>query len=816
MQKIYNLKDVKKYSLKFDFNLDNKIFRGEEEIILVLEKEIEDLVLDCKDLKIINVFVNGDRARFKLEKDKLRIKNNFKKENSIKIEFEGKLIEKLGGIYLSKYQEGGREKYLITTQFEPNDARSAFPCIDHPSYKAIFEITLIFPKELKAISNTLPLKEETKNNKKIVQFKPTPRMSTYLLYLGVGDFEFLEDKYKNILLRIVTTKGKSRAGKFALECTKKFLSYMENFFGEKYPLEKLDLIAVPDFAFGAMENWGAITFRENLLLFFENITPQNHKPIIAEVIAHELTHMWFGNLVTMKWWDDLWLNESFANYLAYKAVDKYFPKWEMLKNYVFDDQVGAFARDKLIATHSIKVNVKKPEEISEIFDEISYNKGGSILKMINNFLGDQMFSRGLKYYIKSFKYQNAEANDLWKSLEKVSGRVITKIMNDFITKKNFPIVYVSKNKNKFILEQKKFTIWKDFKDKWTIPLVIKTNKNLIKTIFSKEKINISNNYDYLIVNKDFNGFYLVDYSQDLTEKILKVGSELDVLLLLLTKRYLVLRNEINLNNFYDYLEKVINYRELKDNKRLFNLILSFLDKDFVFLDWQQSKILGKTISEKILNWLKLKPQKDELPIETSLRNNAILFKGYFEEDEKIIDWAEKEFKKFINNPKSISPEIKVPVFSIAINQNKKFIEFLKNYYEKSEIITEKRNVLFALGGVKDKNELKKVFDYVFSEKVRLAQKIYFFASLNSNYKNKEIIFEEIEKRWEKIFNPKTQKDTSFFMRLLEYILPFSGTFVEEKRVDNFFKKYKLDKFKITIDYLKELIKLNKKYIQNYR
>src|SRR3989344_1018107 len=258
----------------------------------------------------------------------LENQKNIQGDIEIHIEFTGKITDDLAGIYRSTYEHKGRKEYLITTQCEAPYARKIFPCFDEPNKKATFDLTIIIEKNLKSISNTKIKSEEIKDDKKIVKFKTTPKMSTYLLYLGIGNFEFIEDNYKEVELRIITTPGKTKDAKFALEYTKKYLKYFENYSEIKYPLEKLDLLAIPDFGAGAMENWRAITFRELLLLVNEK-TSENIKKRVAEVIAHELWHQWSGNLVTMNWWNDLWLNESFANYMAYKAVDHYNPEWKI-------------------------------------------------------------------------------------------------------------------------------------------------------------------------------------------------------------------------------------------------------------------------------------------------------------------------------------------------------------------------------------------------------------------------------------------------------------------------------------------------------
>ena len=243
----------------------------------------------------------------------------------------------------------------------------------------------------------MPEKSRKKlGNKIVVEFERTPIMSTYLLYLGVGEFEFLETKLRDIKIRVITTKGKKSKAKLSLELTKKFLAEYEKYFGIKYPLPKLDMLAIPDFAAGAMENWGAITFRETILLYDSKTSSTRTKQYIAEVISHEIAHQWFGNLVTMKWWNDLWLNESFATFMATKIVDRFYPEWDYWDQFLDDAMSTAMSLDALKTSHPIDVEVNHPSEIREIFDSISYDKGGCILRMLEHFVGEKNLQLGLK------------------------------------------------------------------------------------------------------------------------------------------------------------------------------------------------------------------------------------------------------------------------------------------------------------------------------------------------------------------------------------------------------------------------------------
>ena len=356
---------------------------------------------------------------------------------------------------------------------------------------------------------------KTEQNTQTVSFQKTPVMSTYLLYFGVGSFDFIETKYKGKKIRVITTPGKAKEGRLALDLTKKFLKYFEDFSKVPYPLPKLDLIAIPDFNAGAMENWGAITFREIALLFDQKKSSITAKKRIAEVIAHELWHQWSGNLVTMEWWNDLWLNESFATYMAYKAVNNYYPEWYMWHDFVGSETAWAFKEDSLKNTHPIAVPVSSPNEIEEIFDGISYGKGGSVLRMINSYLGEKAFQKGISNYLKKYKYKNTIASQLWNELSKVSKDPIKQVMTSWIQQPGHPIIKVSRSKDALSLTQHKFNAQSKDKTLWKIPLTIQTPKKEIKTLFTTKSktITLPKDTKWYKLNIDQKGFYRVQYDK---------------------------------------------------------------------------------------------------------------------------------------------------------------------------------------------------------------------------------------------------------------------------------------------------------------
>jgi len=370
------------YEIVFEPLFHNFKFNGEEIITLNLSKPTNSIILDAAELSIKESHITQGRKIIpaksslneKNEKLTIKLAKKIKGKVKLSIKFTGILNDRLLGFYRSQYKDKkGKTKYLATTQFEAADARRAFPCWDEPAVKATFDVSLLVDKHLDAISNMPVASKRNVGSKILYKFGRTPIMSTYLLYLGVGEFEYLHGKLRNIKIRIVTTKGNKNKGKLSLDFTKKFLSEYEKYFGIKYPLPKLDMIAIPDFAAGAMENWGAITFREAILLYDPKTSSTRTKQYIAEVISHEIAHQWFGNLVTMKWWNDLWLNESFATFMATKIVDKFYPEWDLWDQFLDDAMLDAMSLDALKNSHPINVNVKHPAQIREIFDAISYD-----------------------------------------------------------------------------------------------------------------------------------------------------------------------------------------------------------------------------------------------------------------------------------------------------------------------------------------------------------------------------------------------------------------------------------------------------------
>lgn len=383
----------------------------------------------------------------------------FAGQYSVELDFTGTITRPMEGIYPCFFTQDGVNKQLIATQFESHFARQAFPCIDEPEAKATFDLTLLSPEGETVLGNTPIKRQDTADGKHITTFETTPIMSTYLLAFAYGELGYKEAKTKSgtVIRTYATPENVTHTG-FALDTAIKCLEYFEDYFAIPFPLPKCDMIALPDFASGAMENWGLITYREHGLLVDPENTSLHSRQYVAEVICHELTHQWFGNLVTMRWWTDLWLNEGFANVMAYRAVDKLFPEWEMMTQYIVEEQQLALKLDALENTHPIEVPVKHPDEIRTIFDAISYSKGGSSILMLSQYLGEEAFRDGLRHYLKKHAYGNTDTIDLWAALERISKKPVKQMMAAWTSQPGYPVVKMTAHDNAVHVSQEPFFV----------------------------------------------------------------------------------------------------------------------------------------------------------------------------------------------------------------------------------------------------------------------------------------------------------------------------------------------------------------------
>ncbi len=729
--------DARHYALRLEPDLETFRFKGTVDATLELKTPSDLIYLHASKLVPWKCTVNVGKKAIQptklciLEKEELleiKLPEEISGEFTVHVEFEGIINDQLVGFYRSKYKYKGKTRYIAVTQFEECYARLAYPCLDHPKKKATFDVELVVDKNLEAISNNeIEKTEEIENNKKVVKFKRTPKMSTYLLFFGVGQFSYLKDTSKKTVVRVAALPGKKKYSRFALSFGRKSLEFGEEYFAIPYPFPKLDLIGVPDFAFGAMENWGAITFRENLLYYSPKIASKMSKQRIAEVIAHEIAHQWFGNLVSPADWKYLWLNESFATYFGYGVVARYYPKWDVWSQFLASETSGAFERDSLINT--IPIEMEEGDEhlaISASTAPIIYNKGGSMLRMIERYLGREKFREGLRHYLKKFQYDVAISDDLWKSLEHVSKRSITKMMKSWLKQPGFPMVEVKRIAPDMIeLSQKRFTyLDHDTDQTWMIPVIIRQilptgQIQSKKVLLRKKSMTVKINKDILAykVNADQAGFYhVLDEKENLDNlatfikekklnKFDRWGIQADMFAM-------VRKGELELDYYLSYLENYMDETEfLVVNDIVGNL--QYLSSILDGTKWHgRIKEVKMRFIENVLNKIGWEYKPGEKHVISILRN-TLLSVAALEEHEKMISLSKKLFDDLVNKEKTIEPNIRSAVYiAVARSGDKNTLDQMIELYKKAQTEQERNDLIGTMVYFKDKNLVKNAIDFI--------------------------------------------------------------------------------------------------------
>ena len=526
------------YDLFLDLSRETKTFSGK--VTITGQAQSDRISLHQKDLEIATVEVAGQARPFTVDHDNeaLHIELAEAGQVEVVIAFSGRITDNMTGIYPSYYTVDGVKKEVLSTQFESHFAREAFPCVDEPEAKATFDLSLRFDQaegEV-ALSNMPEIDVENRKETGIWKFATTPRMSSYLLAFVAGDLQGVTAKTKNgTLVGVYSTKAHPLSNlDFSLDIAVRSIEFYEDYYEVKYPIPQSLHIALPDFSAGAMENWGLVTYREVYLVVDENSTFASRQQV-ALVIAHELAHQWFGNLVTMKWWDDLWLNESFANMMEYVCVDAIEPSWNIFEDFQTSGVPAALKRDATDGVQSVHVEVKHPDEINTLFDSaIVYAKGSRLMHMLRRWLGDADFAKGLHAYFEKHQYGNTIGRDLWNALGQASGRDVAAFMDSWLEQPGYPVLTATVENDVLKISQKQFFIG-EHEDKnrlWVVPL--NSNWKGLPDTLETESIEIpgyaallAENKTALRLNTENTAHYITDYQGELLDSILSELVELD-------------------------------------------------------------------------------------------------------------------------------------------------------------------------------------------------------------------------------------------------------------------------------------------------
>jgi puromycin-sensitive aminopeptidase len=523
-----------RYDIRLRPDLANATFTGTETIELAVTEGSDELVLNAIELTLGQVTLDTRVMSVEYEPDTERVRISDGSpispgDHTLSITFDGILNDKLHGFYRSTFEDqDGNEHVIATTQFEATDARRAFPCWDEPAYKAVFSVTLIVPDGMLAVSNG-----EEKSRRRLddatveIVFTDTPKMSTYLVAFIVGDFVTTGPvETAGVPLRIVHRAGQERLAGFALDAGAHYLQWLSDYYGIPYQGDKLDLVAIPDFAFGAMENLGAVTFRETALLVDPETASDEEVQRISEVIAHELAHMWFGDYVTMRWWNGIWLNEAFATFMEMIAQDDWKPEWKTWLGFA-PARSSSMVIDALASTRPVEFSVVAPHEADEMFDVLTYQKGSSLVRMLQQFLGEEVFRKGVKAYLDTHAFDNTETGDLWAALEQASGQPVGSIMKSWIFAGGYPQVHLELDGHTIVASQERFHYLPDSTDDlWEIPMTIAYGAGggihgADEVLAASDtRIEVGEKVEWVLANPGGHGYYRTRYSSELLDKLL--------------------------------------------------------------------------------------------------------------------------------------------------------------------------------------------------------------------------------------------------------------------------------------------------------
>ncbi|HZJ34678.1 MAG TPA: M1 family metallopeptidase [Candidatus Angelobacter sp.] len=676
------------YDISLSINRVDRVFEG---IVTIHGRSISgtnNIILHSKDLDIISVAIDGKEAVFESGVSDALIINHPSIENGnhiLVIAYSGKITDTMHGMYPCHYEHDGVQKELLATQFESHHAREVFPCIDEPAAKATFKVTLTTKPGVTVLGN-MPIKnQKTENNKLVTTFDTTPIMSSYLLAWVIGELHKKTAYTKTgVEINVWSTVAQPLESlDFGLDIATRSIDFFDDYFGIAYPLPKCDHVALPDFSSGAMENWGLITYREMLLLADPKTTSVSCKHYIAAVITHEVSHQWFGNLVTMEWWNDLWLNESFATFIEYVALDALEPSWNVWLDFASSESMYALSRDSLAGVQPIQIDINHPDEISTLFDgAIVYAKGAKLLKMLQAYIGDSAFKTGLKNYFQIYAYKNTKASDLWSSFATSSQTDIVTLMNCWITQPGFPVLHVSSSNNLITLSQERLVSKSSIKSDalWQIPLT--SNCPEMPQLLSGKTLEIGiSPCSPLCFNIGNNAHFITHYDKGLFKQLisqLKSG-KLDAIdrLQLLNEQTMLADAGIVSNA--DLIPLVDNYRN-ESIEAVWDIIsvtigeLKKFVEDDINAELKLRSFVG-SLAQIQFNRLGFDAKSNESETDTKLRRTIIGLMLY-SEDKSVIEWANNIYSS--TSLDIINPELRSLVLSSVVRhaENDELIDSL--------------------------------------------------------------------------------------------------------------------------------------------
>ena len=845
------------YDLTLSPDFNDFTFSGEVEIELAINEGVTCITLHCLEIHIDSAALVRKEDRRERRQEAAEITYDIGSQTAaiffsetpsgsagnrhLRLAFHGELNDKLRGFYRSRYTNPeGETAWLACTQFEPVDARRALPCFDEPALKATFKVSLTVPRQMVAVSN-MPIMAEQDLGQgiKSVEFDTTPVMSTYLLAFVIGDLAHIEKQAAGgTLVRVWTTRGKEEHGRFTLDTSIKLLSFYQDYFGIKYPLPKLDHVALPDFAAGAMENWGCITYRETAVLLDEHNSSADTRKRIAVVVAHELAHMWFGNLATMLWWDALWLNESFATWAATKALEWLFPEWSMWTDFVNTETERALSLDALTNSHPIHQEVREVTEVGQLFDAISYSKGGSVLRMLEQYLSPGAFAKGLNLYLDQHAYGNASTVDLWQALEDASQMPVVQLMSRWTSQTGYPVLDVRATATgsglSLEVQQRRFVYeailgYTETVDDeiWPVPLTVTVpaaDSPVTSTLVDAPSatVRLSSPVEqpaWFKLNPDQTGFYRVNYADQDWERLVpaiasqklsatdRLGIQSDAYAL----------SRAGLLSIARFLSIAEAYKNETDASVWSNLAANLREIEAMMADescLEDLRAFGRRLFAAAARRSGWQAQAGEGHLDALLRATVLREAGGYGNAEVIAE-ARAMFQRHQSGAARLHPDLRGIVYGLAAQGGgRDLYDRLWELEHAADLHEEKTRLLLSMTRFRDEHLLRETLERSLGDEVRSQDTVLIVSAVAANVRGRSLAWEFVKGNWSEF--DRRYGDGGFdMMRLVGIVDGFSSTSRHDEVAD-FFAEHPTPSADRAIRQALERIRLNAAWLERNR
>jgi puromycin-sensitive aminopeptidase len=766
-----------RYDIRLEPDLTTLTFKGTETVALDVSERISDVTLNAIELTIESASLENDRGEMiratpamdeATERCRLTLASPAAPGRwRLRLAFRGTLNDKLRGFYRSVYKDpSGVSRTMAATQFEATDARRAFPCWDEPAFKAVFAVTLAFDPALTAVSNTSIVSETREDGRKVVRFADTVKMSTYLVAFVVGELEATDAvSIGRTPMRVWCVPGKKHLARFGQDIGAASLAFFESYYGLPYPGDKLDLLAIPDFAAGAMENLGAITFRETALLVDETAASHAELERVADVVAHENAHMWFGDLVTMSWWNGIWLNEAFATFMEMLAVDAWKPEWQRWATFGVS-RAAALSLDGLHSTRPIEFPVTSPRDADAMFDVLTYEKGASVLRMLEQYLGADVFRTGVRDYLETHKFDNADTGDLWAALGRAAHQPIPAVMDGWIFRPGYPVVTVSRDAGgHLVLAQQRFNYLREplppavpeSEQPWQVPVQLRVHgrggsvEERVLLADREARLRLGEAADVVVANAGGHGFYRVRYAPDLLDALL---TRLDTLAPI--ERFNLVNDAwamavAGLMPLTSYLELTARFRDERDRNVWSVLVGSMYSINRIAAPEERPR-LEALVRDRVapafaaLGWT---PQPGEDELTRQLRGDLARALGVLGNDRAIQARAVEIHAASLREPGSVDPNVLPAVIAILAHAGdaRRYEEFL-TAFRTAKTPQEEQRYLYALASFRDPALLSQTLDRAINGEIRTQDAPFVVRSMLMSVYARELAWDFVKRQWD--------------------------------------------------------------------